>query len=212
MAEQLKDVIILLDHDMSREDIKSSYDIVKKYGIRFKDIQIKDRRKLVKVVLESKLKEMKKIKTIIKTEKKRKREDEEDDKKEMAKVKEIGKKIKKVFKKKAKEKGILGKIIEEIQDLDMTTVKYYILKIEFYGRDPAKKFPITPFNRKKVIEILKSIVKDKFETELGGFSDGLIGMIPGKQIKSFSITANKPEWSENVFKKRREGGFCQPPT
>ena len=70
MAEQLKDVIILLDHDMSREDIKSSYDIVKKYGIRFKDIQIKDRRKLVKVVLESKLKEMKKIKTIIKTEKK----------------------------------------------------------------------------------------------------------------------------------------------
>ena len=28
MAEQLKDVIILLDHDMSREDIKSSYDIV----------------------------------------------------------------------------------------------------------------------------------------------------------------------------------------
>jgi hypothetical protein len=50
-------------------------------------------------------------------------------------------------------------------------------------------------------------VKDKFETELGGFSDGLIGMIPGKQIKSFSITANKPEWSENVFKKRREGGF-----
>ena len=60
MTEQLQDVIILLDHDMSREDIKSSYDIVKKYGIRFKDIQIKDRRKLVKVVLESKLKEMKK--------------------------------------------------------------------------------------------------------------------------------------------------------
>ena len=60
MTEQLNDVIILLDHDMSREDIKSSYDIVKKYGIRFKDIQIKDRRKLVKVVLESKLKEMKK--------------------------------------------------------------------------------------------------------------------------------------------------------
>ena len=59
MTEQLNDVIILLDHDMSREDIKSSYDIVKKYGIRFKDIQIKDRRKLVKVVLESKLKEMK---------------------------------------------------------------------------------------------------------------------------------------------------------
>mgnify|MGYP003349962001 CR=1 FL=1 len=50
-------------------------------------------------------------------------------------------------------------------------------------------------------------MKDKFETEMGGFSDGLIGMIPGKQIKSFSITANKPEWSENVFKKRREGGF-----
>ena len=60
IMEQLKDGIILLDHDMSREDIKSSYDIVKKYGIRFKDIQIKDRRKLVKVVLESKLKEMKK--------------------------------------------------------------------------------------------------------------------------------------------------------
>ena len=59
MTEQLQDVIILLDHDMSREDIKSSYGIVKKYGIRFKDIQIKDRRKLVKVVLESKLKEMK---------------------------------------------------------------------------------------------------------------------------------------------------------
>ena len=59
MTEQLNDVIILLDQDMSREDIKSSYDIVKKYGIRFKDIQIKDRRKLVKVVLESKLKEMK---------------------------------------------------------------------------------------------------------------------------------------------------------
>ena len=59
MTEQLQDVIIFLDHDMSREDIKSSYDIVKKYGIRFKDIQIKDRRKLVKVVLESKLKEMK---------------------------------------------------------------------------------------------------------------------------------------------------------
>ena len=70
MAEQLNDVIILLDHDMSREDIKSSYDIVKKYGIRFKDIQIKDRRKLVKVVLESKLKEMKKINTIMKLEKK----------------------------------------------------------------------------------------------------------------------------------------------
>ena len=28
MTEQLNDVIILLDHDMSREDIKSSYDIV----------------------------------------------------------------------------------------------------------------------------------------------------------------------------------------
>ena len=70
MMEQIQDVIILLDHEMSREDIKSSYDIVKKYGIRFKDIQIKDRRKLVKVVLESKLKEMEKIKTIIKTEKK----------------------------------------------------------------------------------------------------------------------------------------------
>ena len=70
MAEQLNDVIILLDHDMSREDSKSSYDIVKKYGIRFKDIQIKDRRKLVKVVLESKLKGNEKIKTIMKLEKK----------------------------------------------------------------------------------------------------------------------------------------------
>ena len=93
MAEQLKDVIILLDHDMSREDIKSSYDIVKKYGIRFKDIQIKDRRKLVKVVLESKLKEMKN-KNYNEVREKRKRGDEED-KKEMDIVKKIGKKVKK---------------------------------------------------------------------------------------------------------------------
>ena len=62
MTEQLKDVIILLDHDMSREDIKSSYDIVKKYGVRYKDIQVKDRWKLVKLVLEAKLKEFKKLK------------------------------------------------------------------------------------------------------------------------------------------------------
>ena len=122
-------------------------------------------------------------------------------------MKEIGKKVKKQFKKKAREKGIVGKIIEEIQDLDMTKTKYHILKIEFYGSDPAKKFPITPFYKKKVIEILRAIVKDQFSAEAGGFSDGLIGRIPGKQIKSLSITANKPGWSENVFKKRREGGL-----
>ena len=62
MTEQLQDVIILLDHDMSREDIKSSYDIVKKYGVRYKDIQVKDRWKLVKLVLEAKLKELEKSK------------------------------------------------------------------------------------------------------------------------------------------------------
>ena len=71
MTEQLQDVIILLDHDMSREDIKSSYDIVKKYGVRYKDIQVKDRRKLVKLVLEAKLKEFKKLKIYLKPRKKK---------------------------------------------------------------------------------------------------------------------------------------------
>ena len=65
--------MILLNHELSREDVKSIYDIAKQYGVRYRDVQIKDRRNLVKVVLESKLKEFKKIKTIIKSEKKKTR-------------------------------------------------------------------------------------------------------------------------------------------
>ena len=142
---------ILKLSSIAPEDKKELYKSLKEtLNIKYKDLQNKDSRRLLKQLVDAKLGEMEKMKDIIKIEKKRKREDKSD-KKQVEKVKEIGKAVKKEFKKQVKEKGIVGKIITELRDLDMTTAKYFVLKIEFYGNEPDKSFPITAFNKKKVI-------------------------------------------------------------
>ena len=79
--ESLKDAAILLGHDMPRQDIKDVFDSIKgKIDVKYKDIQNKDSRRLVKQLVEAKLKDMKKLKRIVKTEKKRKRDDEKEEK------------------------------------------------------------------------------------------------------------------------------------
>ena len=58
--ENLKDAISVLGDDMSRQDIKGVYDIIKGIvNIKYKDVQRKDSRPLLKQLLESKLNELK---------------------------------------------------------------------------------------------------------------------------------------------------------
>ena len=57
--ESFKDAALLLGHDMSRQDIKDVYDSINgKLDVKYKDIQNKDSRRLVKQLIESKLKEI----------------------------------------------------------------------------------------------------------------------------------------------------------
>ena len=71
------------------EDKKEIYKSLKgKLNIKYKDFQNKDSRRLLKQLVDAKLKEMKRLKSIVKTEMKRKREDEKE-KKETKKVEEI---------------------------------------------------------------------------------------------------------------------------
>ena len=182
IMENINDALILLNHDLSREDVKSIYNIAKQYGVRYRDVQIKDRRNLVKVVLESKLREFKKIKTIIKNEKKRKREDK-DDEQQMAKVKEIGKAVKKETR-----GGKLKQPLKAIQNAEPTKSKYIVVAVEFYG-DSNKLFTISPFNKDDIIKQIKDLTRSR---EIQGevrFSDAVGDVfVPGKRIKSFKLT------------------------
>ena len=79
ITEALKDASILLGlKEMSRQDIKDVYDNIKgKVDVKYRDVQRKDSRRLVKQLVDTKLKQ---LKSIVKAEKKRKREDEEEEK------------------------------------------------------------------------------------------------------------------------------------
>ena len=146
----------------------------------------------------------------MKLEKKRKREDE-DDKKEMAKVKEIGKKVKKEAR-----GGKLKQLLKAIQSAEPTKEKYIVVTVEFY-QDATKLFTLTPFNKSDVIEQIKDLTRSK---EIQGevrFSDAVGDIfVPGKRIKSFKLTdRNAFEQTENQsgknrltrINKRRKGGF-----
>ena len=68
--ERLKDAIILLDHDMGRDDINDTYrDIKDLVKIKYRDIQRRASRPLLKELLKAKLKEFKKTKGYNKTRK-----------------------------------------------------------------------------------------------------------------------------------------------
>ena len=57
--ESLKDASILLGHEMSRQDIKEVFDSIKgKVDVKFRDVQNKDSRRLVKQLVDAKLKDM----------------------------------------------------------------------------------------------------------------------------------------------------------
>ena len=61
---------------LSPQDKKDIYQSLKgKLNIKYKDFQNKDSRRLLKQLVDAKLKEMKRLKSIVKTEMKRKRED-----------------------------------------------------------------------------------------------------------------------------------------
>ena len=64
IMESLKDASILLGPEMTRQDIKDVFDSIKgKVDVKFRDVQRKDSRHLVKQLVDAKLKEMKKLKT-----------------------------------------------------------------------------------------------------------------------------------------------------
>ena len=134
ITEALKDASILLGlGEMSRQDIKDVWDNIKgKVDVKFRDVQRKDSRRLVKQLVDAKLNQMKKLKRIVKAEKKRKREDEEEEKQD-AKAKEIGEKIKKESK---KDKGKLKQLIKAIHSADPTKSKYIVLIIDFMMPQP----------------------------------------------------------------------------
>ena len=133
ITELLKDASLLLGPEMSRQDIKDVWDNIKgKVDVKFRDVQRKDSRRLVKQLVDAKLSQMKKLKSIVKAEKKRKREDEEEEKQD-AKVKEIGEKIKKQSK---KDKGKLKQLIKAIHSADPTKSKYIVLIIDFMMLQP----------------------------------------------------------------------------
>ena len=91
IMESLIDASELLKmSSISTQDKKEIYQSLKgKLNIKYKDFQNKDSRRLLKQLVDAKLKEMKRLKSIVKTEMKRKREDEKE-KKEAKKVEEIG--------------------------------------------------------------------------------------------------------------------------
>ena len=133
ITELLKDASLLLGPEMSRQDIKDVWDNIKgKVDVKFRDVQRKDSRRLVKQLVDAKLNQMKKLKRIVKAEKKRKREDEEEEKQD-AKAKEIGEKIKKQSK---KDKGKLKQLIKAIHSADPTKSKYIVLIIDFMMPQP----------------------------------------------------------------------------
>ena len=157
ITELLKDASLLLGPEMSRQDIKDVWDNIKgKVDVKFRDVQRKDSRRLVKQLVDAKLNQMKKLKSIVKAEKKRKREDEEEEKQD-AKAKEIGKKIKKEAK---KDKGKLRQLIKAIHSADPVKDKYIVANVEFYD-GASKHFTITPFNKEKIIEHLRDLSKGK---------------------------------------------------
>ena len=158
ITEALKDASILLGlGEMSRQDIKDVWDNIKgKVDVKFRDVQRKDSRRLVKQLVDAKLSQMKKLKSIVKAEKKRKREDEEEEKQD-AKAKEIGEKIKKQSK---KDKGKLKQLIKAIHSADPTKTKYIVLIIDFYDA-PTTHLTLTPFNTEKIIDHLRDITKDR---------------------------------------------------
>ena len=100
IMESLIDASELLKmSSISTQDKKEIYKSLKgTLNIKYKDFQNKDSRRLLKQLVDAKLKEMKRLKSIVKTEMKRKREDEKE-KKEAKKVEEIGQKVKKESKK-----------------------------------------------------------------------------------------------------------------
>ena len=78
---------ILRGETIAPQDKKDIYQSLKgMLKIKYKDFQNNDSRRLLKQLVDLKLKEMKKLKDIIKTEKKRKREDNAD-KKQAEKIK-----------------------------------------------------------------------------------------------------------------------------
>ena len=157
ITELLKDASLLLGTEMSRQDIKDVWDNIKgKVDVKFRDVQRKDSRRLVKQLVDAKLNQMKKLKRIVKAEKKRKREDEEEEKQD-AKAKEIGEKIKKQSK---KDKGKLKQLIKAIHSADPVKDKYIVANVEFYDGG-SKHFTITPFNKEKIIEHLRDLSKGK---------------------------------------------------
>ena len=64
ITEALKDASILLGlGEMSRQDIKDVWDNIKgKVNVKFRDVQRKDSRRLVKQLVDAKLSQMKKLK------------------------------------------------------------------------------------------------------------------------------------------------------
>ena len=215
ITEALKDASILLGlKEMSRQDIKDVYDNIKgKVDVKFRDVQRKDSRRLVKQLVDTKLNQ---LKSIVKAEKKRKREDEEEEKQD-AKAKEIGKKIKKEAK---KDKGKLRQLIKAIHSADPVKDKYIVANVEFYdGAD--KHFTITPFNKEKIIEHLRDLSKGKQVQGEVYFSDAVGDyFIPGKRVKSFKLVSKKAfdieekaKYEKNSKKrinKKARGGLLPP--
>ena len=127
IMESLIDASELLKmSSISTQDKKEIYQSLKgKLNIKYKDFQNKDSRRLLKQLVDAKLKEMKRLKSIVKTELKRKREDEKE-KKEAKKVEEIGQKVKKESK---KDKGKLRQLIKAIHSADPVKDKYIVANV-----------------------------------------------------------------------------------
>ena len=175
---------ILKMSSISPQDKKEIYQSLKgKLNIKYKDFQNKDSRRLLKQLVDAKLKEMKRLKSIVKTEMKRKREDEKE-KKEAKKVEDIGQKVKKESK---KDKGKLRQLIKAIHSADPVKDKYVVANVEFYDGG-SKHFTITPFNKEKIIEHLRDLSKGKEVKGEVYFSDAVGDyFIPGKRVRSFKL-------------------------
>ena len=191
---------ILRGETIAPQDKKDIYQSLKgMLKIKYKDFQNKDSRRLLKQLVDLKLKEMKKLKGIIKNEKKRRKEDNAD-KKQAEKIKEVGKKVRKESQ---KDKGKLGKLIKAIHSADPLKDKYVVATVEFYDGG-SKHFTITPFNKEKIIEHLRELSKGKEVKGEVYFSDAVGDyFIPGKRVRSFKLV------SKDAFDKEEKDKYTK---
>ena len=110
----------------------------------------------------------------------------------------------------------LKKLIKAIIKSTPTSTEYLVVAVAYDGNH-HKHFTITPSNKDKIISTLTELSSNKEITSGFGFSDSMIFLKEGMNIKSYTITTNakfkeheKQAHSKHMFtkiNKKRSGGF-----